>query len=124
MVSEILDLAKREKRNRLVLKDDYEKAYDSVSWNYLRFLLVRMGFGSKWLKWMEACVFSSSMVVLVNGSNTEDFKVEQGLRQGDPLSPFLFIIEMEGLTRLMEKTVELGDFKGFGFGDSDFVDIL
>ncbi|XP_058756614.1 uncharacterized protein LOC131629831 [Vicia villosa] len=62
-VNKILDLAKREKRSCLVSKVDYDKAYDSVSWNYLRFMLIRTGFGSKWLDWMEACVFLSSMEV-------------------------------------------------------------
>lgn len=124
MVNEVIDMAKREKRSCMVLKVDYEKAYYSVSWNFFRYLLNIMGFGTKWLGWMEVCVFSSSLAVLVNGSNIKDFIVERGLRQGDPLSPFLFVIVMESLNRLMEKEVELGDFKGFGFGDGDSVDML
>lgn len=62
------------------------KAYDSVSWNYLRFILFKIGFRGKWMKWMEACVFSSTVLVLVNGRITKDFVIERGLRQGDPLS--------------------------------------
>ncbi|XP_058786284.1 uncharacterized protein LOC131660936 [Vicia villosa] len=124
VVNELMDLAKRDRRSCLIMKVDYEKAYDSVSWNYLRFMMKSMGFGCKWQKWMEACVFVSSMAVIVNGSSTNDFKVERGLRQGDPLSPLLFVIAMEGLTRLMEKAVETGDFKGFQYGDNNFVDIL
>ncbi|GAU45905.1 hypothetical protein TSUD_280460 [Trifolium subterraneum] len=61
-----------------------------------------------WLKWMRACIFESLMSILINGSPTDDFKVERGLRQGDPLSPFLFLIVAEGLAGLMKRTVEIG----------------
>lgn len=73
LVNEAMDLAKREKMSCLVVKLNYEKTYDSVGWNYLKSLLSRMGFGNVWCKWMEACIFSSSMSVLVNGSVTKDF---------------------------------------------------
>lgn len=72
-----------------------------------------MGFGNKWKEWMKACVFNSSMSVLVNGCVTKDFKVERGLRQGNLLSPFLFVMAMEGLTRLMNKAVAIWEYSGF-----------
>ncbi|XP_058741853.1 uncharacterized protein LOC131614257 [Vicia villosa] len=53
------------------------------------------------------------MSILVNGSATKEFKVHKGLRQGDPLSPFLFVLAMEGLTALVRKSVEVGDFQPF-----------
>ncbi|GAU46303.1 hypothetical protein TSUD_283280 [Trifolium subterraneum] len=93
VLNEIIDLAKKRKDGCLLFKVDFERAYDT-------------------LKWMRACIFESSMSILVNGSPTEDFKVERGLRQGDPLSPFLFLIVAEGLTRLMKRAVEIGKFKG------------
>ncbi|CAI8601136.1 unnamed protein product [Vicia faba] len=96
MINEVLDLAKIEKRSCMALKVDYEKAYDSVSCNYRRFLLNKIGFGLEWMSWIEAVVFNSLMSVLVNESAKEGFKVEIGLRQGDPLSHFLFFIVMEG----------------------------
>ncbi|XP_058775785.1 uncharacterized mitochondrial protein AtMg01250-like [Vicia villosa] len=73
---------------------------------------------------MDACVFTSYMTMIVNGNNTKDFKVERGLRQDDPLSPFLFVILMEGLTRLMEKAVDLGVYRGFNYGENYYVHIL
>ncbi|XP_058761431.1 uncharacterized protein LOC131634822 [Vicia villosa] len=124
MVNEILDWAKRKKKGCLLLKVDFEKAYDSISWNYLRWIMRRMGFGKKWMNWMESCIFSSHMSVLVNGSATKEFKVHRGLRQGDPISPFLFVIAMEGLSALMRKSIEVGDFQPFKYGEDDFVDIL
>ncbi|XP_058751041.1 uncharacterized protein LOC131624069 [Vicia villosa] len=64
------------------------------------------------------------MSVLVNGSATKEFKVLRGLHQGDPIFPFLFVIAMEGLSALMKKLVEVGDFKPFKYGEEDYVDIL
>lgn len=120
----MLDLAKREGTSCLVLKGDYEKAYDCVSWDILRCVMKKMGFGTRWLRWMEGVIFTSSMAIIVNGSCTEDFKVGRGLRQGGHLSPLLFVIVMEGLTRLMEKATELGEFKGYQYGENSNVDIL
>lgn len=74
-----------------------------VDWNFLRSMLKIMGFGSMWLKWMDSAVFTSSISVLVNGSPSEDFQVTKGLRQGDPLSPFLFTIVVEGLAGMVRK---------------------
>jgi hypothetical protein len=64
------------------------------------------------------------MSVLVNGSPTDDFTVGKGLRQGDPLSPFLFLIVVEGLTGLMRRAVEIGRFKGYRVNDSIHFQIL
>src|SRR3954465_14941296 len=74
VVNEVLDLAKREKRSCVVLKVDFEKAYDRLSWNFVRYIFKRMGFGSRWLRWMECCIFTNSLYVLVNGSATKDFR--------------------------------------------------
>ncbi|XP_058751966.1 uncharacterized mitochondrial protein AtMg01250-like [Vicia villosa] len=83
-----------------------------------------MGFGEKWKRWMELLVFSSNMSVLVNGSPTKEFKVSKGLRQGDPLSPFLFVLVVEGLTGLVKNSMLSGDFQGFAFSENCKVDIL
>lgn len=65
------------------------------------------------MKWMEACVFSSTLSILVNGSPTNDFLAEHGLRKGEPISPFLFVLVAEGLACLVNKVVILGKFVGF-----------
>ncbi|PNY16161.1 cysteine-rich receptor-like protein kinase, partial [Trifolium pratense] len=86
---------------------DFEKAYDIINWSFLERMMIKMGFAEGWMKWIRACIFNSSMLVLVNGSPTEDFKVCKGLRQGDPLSPFLFLIVAEGLTGMVKRAVEI-----------------
>ncbi|XP_058742003.1 uncharacterized protein LOC131614437 [Vicia villosa] len=123
VANEVVDFAKREGIGCLLFKVDFEKAYDKVSWDFLRYLLRRMGFGDTWLKWMEALIFSSKMSVLENGSPTKEFEVRKGLRQGNPISPFLFVIVTEGLRRLVAKAVETGDYVGFNLRRSCSVDI-
>ncbi|MCH88013.1 LINE-1 reverse transcriptase like, partial [Trifolium medium] len=113
VLNELIDLAKWRKDECLIFKVDFERAYDTVSWKYLENMMIKMGFAEGWLRWMKACIFESTMSVLVNGSPTEDFKVSKGLRQGDPLSPFLFLIAAEGLTGLVKKAVEIGKFHGY-----------
>jgi hypothetical protein len=64
VVNELLDLAKRRKDKRLRFKVDFERAYDTVNWNFLDYMMVRMGFDEGWMRWIRACVFQSSMSVL------------------------------------------------------------
>jgi hypothetical protein len=113
VLNEIIDLAKRRKDECLFFKVDFERAYDTVSWRFLERMMVKMSFSDGWIKWMRSCIFESSMSVLVNGSPSDDFKVGRGLRQGDPLSPFLFLIAAERLAGLMSRAVALEKFKGY-----------
>ncbi|XP_058775283.1 uncharacterized protein LOC131649540 [Vicia villosa] len=73
---------------------------------------------------MDSSIFTNSLSVLVNWSATKDFVVEKGLRQGDPLSPFVFVLVMEVLTALMNKCKEMGEFRGFKVNDVKDVDLL
>ncbi|XP_071718242.1 uncharacterized mitochondrial protein AtMg01250-like [Rutidosis leptorrhynchoides] len=75
-----------------------------------------LGFGKKWIKWILACLSSASISVLVNGSPTKEFKPEKGVRQGDPISPFLFILAREILNILTQKAIESGFIKEIGVG--------
>lgn len=116
IATELVDEAKKLKKKGVMFKVNFEKAYDSVSWEYLEFVMGKMGFAQKWIGWMMACVSSASIFVLVNGSPIEEFGLSRGLREGDPLLPFLFLIVAEGLSVMMKKAVEIGDFKGYRFG--------
>ncbi|GJZ09288.1 putative RNA-directed DNA polymerase, eukaryota, reverse transcriptase zinc-binding domain protein, partial [Tanacetum coccineum] len=77
----------------------------------LNFVLLNLGFGSKWRSWIRACLSSSSASVLVNGSPTLEFSIKHGLRPGDPLSPFLFILVMEGLHNALSIAVSSGSYE-------------
>jgi len=92
VVHEVVDLAKKSKRECLILKVDFEKAYDSVDWGFLEYMMKRVSLNDKWVRWMKACVFGGNMSILVNGSPTEEICVRRGLKQGDPLAPFLFLL--------------------------------
>lgn len=74
------------------LKIDMSKAYDRVKWNFLRAVLTIMKFDTKWVKWIMECLTSVNYTLLVNGNLTTSFQSSQGLRQGDPLSLYLFLI--------------------------------
>ena len=116
IANEVIDEAKRSQKSCLVFKVDYEKAYDSVSWGFLSYMLRRMDFCSKWIQWVEGCLKSASVSVLVNGSPSAQFTPQRGLRQGDPLSPFLFNIVAEALNGIMSQALQKGIFKGFSVG--------
>nr|GEY67673.1 probable pre-mRNA-splicing factor ATP-dependent RNA helicase DEAH4 isoform X2 [Tanacetum cinerariifolium] len=78
--------------------------------------ILLLGFGLKWRAWIKGCLQNARSSVLVNGSPTEKFELFRGLRQGDPMSPFLFILAMEGLHALTRKAEALGLFKGASIG--------
>ncbi|MCI21135.1 LINE-1 reverse transcriptase like, partial [Trifolium medium] len=87
-------------------------------------MLRRVGFGEKWRAWMKTCVCNGKLSVLVNGSPTEEVNISRGLKQGDPLAPFLFLLVAEGLTMLSKKAVSLGFFKGFQVSPEVSVSLL
>ena len=98
---------------------DFEKSYDSLKWDFLDLVLEKMGFGSKWRGWITGCLENSTASVLVNGSPTREFEICRGLRQGHPLSPFLFILAMEGLHSVIQKAEEKSLFHGATIGKGE-----
>ncbi|KAJ0490856.1 putative RNA-directed DNA polymerase [Helianthus annuus] len=112
VLNEILSWAKKNKRKGMYFKVDINKAYDSVNWAFLDSIMAQMKFPSKWRGWVMATLQSARASVLVNGSPTREFDCSRGLRQGDPLSPFLFVIVMEALSGIMKKAVSVGLFNG------------
>jgi hypothetical protein len=98
----------RSKTPSLLLKLDISKAFDSVSWTYLLDMLRMRGFGPRWRNWIAAFLSTASSRVLFNGEEGASIAHRRGLRQGDPLSPLLFILAMEPLPRLFAMATEAG----------------
>jgi len=116
-----VDEAKRLKKELLLFKVDFEKAYDSVDLNYLNVMMQNMNFRTLWRKWIKECVGTASASVLVNGCPTEEFPIERGLRQGDPLSSFLFLLAAEGFNVMMKALVTNNLFQAYGVGRQEEV---
>jgi len=121
VINEVVDFARMANREYLILKVDFQKAYDTVDWSFLEYMFRRVGFCSKWINWMKACVFGGNMSILVNGSPTEEICIERGLKQGDPLAPFLFLLVAEGFSGLMRNAVNSNSFKGFDLRNNGLV---
>jgi hypothetical protein len=94
------------------VKLDMHKAYDRVEWVFLENMMRRMGFAERWISLMMACVSSVKYQVRFNSEETEMFSPTRGLRQGDPLSPYLFLICAEGLSNLLLYEEEVGGIDG------------
>ncbi|GKF56992.1 putative RNA-directed DNA polymerase, eukaryota, reverse transcriptase zinc-binding domain protein, partial [Tanacetum coccineum] len=112
ILNEAIAWYQQRKKELMVCKVDFEKAFDSLRWDFLDSVMGKIGFGVKWHSWIQGCLRSARSSVLVNGSPTTEFELYKGLRQGDPLSPFLFILAMEGLHAFTWKAEELNLFKG------------
>ncbi|KAL0439808.1 UNVERIFIED_CONTAM: LINE-1 retrotransposable element O protein [Sesamum latifolium] len=91
---------------RCAMKVDLRKAYDTVEWDFLIATLQLFGFPNSFIKWIEECVTTSSFSVCLNGSVHGFFGGARGLRQGDPMSPYLFVLVMEVLSMILQQLIE------------------
>jgi hypothetical protein len=104
---ELVQTCHKRKRPTIVLKLDFAKAFDTVNWTGLDSVLRARGFHQRWLDWMHSLLSSSKSAVLVNGCPGPWINCKRGLRQGDPLSPYLFLLVAETLQRLITKANEI-----------------
>ncbi|GJY92839.1 RNA-directed DNA polymerase, eukaryota [Tanacetum coccineum] len=112
ILNDLLARCHFKKQSAMVFKVDFAKAYDSIRWDYLEDVLHSFGFGVKWRSWIKGCLSSSMASILVNGSPTSEFQFHRGLKQGDPLAPYLFILIMESLHLSFSRVIDAGIFTG------------
>ncbi|GKD68870.1 RNA-directed DNA polymerase, eukaryota [Tanacetum coccineum] len=118
IINEILARCKIRSQQAMIFKVDFAKAYDSIRWDYLDDVLHSFGFGFKWRSWVRGNLVSSKASILVNGSPTSEFQAYCGLKQGDPLAPFLFILVMESLHLSFSRAIDAGIFTGIKLDSS------
>eukprot|EP00253_Pinus_taeda_P004657 PITA_04657 len=113
VAQEVLHTIKQKKKKGVVLKIDLSKAYDRINWLYIRLLLTHLGFSYSFISWIMGCISNVSFAVLINGAASPFIKSQRGLRQGCPLSPLLFLLVAEGLSRLIHKARRSNKIKGY-----------
>jgi hypothetical protein len=119
IANECLDSRVKSEDPVVLCKLDMEKAYDHVDWNFLLYLLKRCGFGEKWCLWIKQCILTARFSILINGVPSGFFGSSHGVHQGDPLSPFLFVLVMEAFSKMLGAFTSRGLILGFSVGSSE-----
>lgn len=101
------------------MKLDFRKAYESVRSVFMDQVLEKMGFGRIWHRWIWSCLTLAEMSIIINDSPSKPFKIEKGLRQGNPLSLFFFVLVVDALNRLLERAVSAGTIEGINVRSRD-----
>eukprot|EP00253_Pinus_taeda_P019617 PITA_19617 len=105
LTHEIIHSLKTSNQTGMILKIDLSKAFDKLSWTYIQKMLNAFGFDPMWVRWVHSLISSTFFSILINGIPSRPFSPSRGIRQGDPLSPFLFVLMAEGLGRLIKQAL-------------------
>lgn len=118
---ELIHTMQIKKQKRMILKVDLSKDFDRTNWLYLRLLLTHLGFPYEFIKRTMSCITNVSYNVLLNGEATSFFTSKRGLRQGCPLSPLLFLLIMEGLSRIISSARDRHLLSGIKIADNFYL---
>jgi exonuclease III len=116
LIQDIMAYTKQENISGILLQIDFEKAFDSIEWEFLIQALKRFNFGDSFIKWVNVIYTNISSCIINNGTTTPYFKLSRSVRQGDPLSGYLFIIALE---LLAQKIRESQDVQGIRLGSKE-----
>ena len=105
---EYLHLCHHSKKQIVIIKIDFEKAFDKIEHQAILNILKAKGFGSRWLSWIEAILTSATSAVLLNRMPGKKFNCKRGVRQGDPLSPLLFVLAADFLQSMINNAKDMG----------------
>ncbi len=106
----------KRKKGSVGFKLDFKKAYDSLEWDFILAVMRAVGFDQKVVDLIHQCISTVQFTLLLNGTKSSSFTPARGLRQGDPLSPYLFIMCADVLARLINREVARGSIKGVKLG--------
>jgi hypothetical protein len=109
---EILDELHVSQQPLVILKLDFEKAYDRVNWAFLRTVLTRKGFESGNIHWLMQLVSGGQTIICINGETGPFFRNKRGVHQGDPISPLLFDFMADALSALIDAAARVGHLRG------------
>ncbi|XP_060195408.1 uncharacterized protein LOC132624680 [Lycium barbarum] len=107
------NISKNKKKENMIIKLDMEKAYDRVSWVFLYAVLKKIGFNGNFIDIIKRLVEDAWYSVLINGDRKGFFHSSRGLKQGDPLSPFLFVISAKILSKMLNNLFDNRKYTGF-----------
>lgn len=116
LIYDLINYCKENKKEGLLLLIDFEKAFDSIEWVYIRKVLKKYNFGPDLIKWFNIVYKNSESCVINNGKYSTFFKLERGCRQGDPWSPYIFILIIEPLAQYIKHNVRI---TGLSFGNQE-----
>ena len=115
-VYDLIHYCKEKKKEGLLLLIDFEKAFDSIEWSYIRKTLQKYNFGPQFIKWFNIVYNNAESCVINNGRYSKFFKLMRGCRQGDPWSPYLFILMIEPLSQCIRHNINI---KGINIGNKE-----
>ena len=118
MIYDIINYAEKENKPGLLLLVDFEKAFDSISWAFISNVLSYFNFGPMFMKWVDVFYHNICSCISVNGTYSSWFAIQRGVRQGDPLSPYLYLICAEVLSIMLRESNQV---KGITVNNQDFL---
>nr|AAD32950.1 putative non-LTR retroelement reverse transcriptase [Arabidopsis thaliana] len=94
-------------------KLDITKAFDKIEWGFIEAIMKQMGFSEKWCNWIMTCITTTTYSILINGQPVRRIIPKRGIRQGDPISPYLYLLCTEGLSALIQASIKAKQLHGF-----------